>query len=105
MRNHFEFLTIKEALEAVKRRIICLLTSDVKPHKLIGVNTMEDALKALSINPKFLARRTNALWDLLLQTEYQTKILAGSILAIKNLLLKTQYVDTRSTKSLSMGYP
>lgn len=58
-----EFLTISESLEAVNTHIISLLTSDIKTWKLIGVSreNMEDALKTLHINPKVLARRTNAL--------------------------------------------
>lgn len=84
-----EFLTINEALEAVNTRTISLLTSDIKTWKLIGISrdAMEDALK---INPKVLARRTNALWDILLQTEQQAKELAGSILNTKDLRLQTE---------------
>lgn len=66
-----EFLTIPEALEAVNTRLIALLTSDVKSRKLTGVSreTMVEVLKTLKIYPKVLARRTNALWDILLPTE------------------------------------
>lgn len=44
-----------------------------------------------------MACRTNALWDLLLQTEQQAKSLAGSVLSTKNLRLQTEYMGARRT--------
>lgn len=55
---------------------------------------MEKALKTLHISPKVLARRTNALWDILLPTEQQAKELAGNVLNAKNLRLQTEYMGT-----------
>lgn len=55
---------------------------------------MEDALKALQINPKMLAWRTNGLRDILLQTEDQAKELAGSVLNTKKLRFQTEYMAT-----------
>lgn len=66
---------------------------------------MEEALKALHIRPKILARRTNALWDILLQSEEQTKELAGSILSTKTLHLQTEYMGTCRTKVTIHGSP
>lgn len=66
---------------------------------------MEEALKALKINPKVLARRTNALWDILLATEQQAKVLAGSVLITKSLCLQTEYMGTRRTKVTIHGVP
>lgn len=59
---------------------------------------MEEALKALNITPKVLARRTNALWDILLPTKQQAKELAGSVLNTKNLHLQTEDMGTCRTK-------
>lgn len=81
--NGNEFLTIPEALDSLNARIISLLTSDVKSWKLIGVSreTMEEILKSLNIALKVLARRSSAIWDILLATEQEAKQLAGSVLA------------------------
>lgn len=101
-----EFLTIPEALKAVNTRIISLLTSNIKTRKLIGVSreNMEDALKTLHIIPKVLARKTNALWDILLPTEQQARDLAGSVLNTKTLRLQTEYIGTSRTKITIHGY-
>lgn len=66
---------------------------------------MEEALKTLNISPKILARRTNALWDILLQTEEQAKRLAGCVLNTKALRLQTEYLGTRRTKVTIHGVP
>lgn len=59
---------------------------------------MVEVLKTLKIYPKVLARRTNALWDILLPTEQDAKQLAGNVLVSKNLKLQTEYLGTRRTK-------
>lgn len=53
--------------------------------KLIGVSReiMEGALKCLNIAPNLLAKRSNAMWDILLATEEEARSLAGSILSTK----------------------
>lgn len=84
-----EFLTLTQSLEDINTRIVSLLTSYVKTRKLIGVRNenMEETLKTLRISPKVLARRTNALWNILLPTEQQGKELTGSVLNTNNLSL------------------
>lgn len=84
-----------------------MLTSDVKTHKLIGVSRecMEEALKVLNIHPKILARRSNALWDLLLASEEQAKTLAGSVLFTKSIRLQTEYMGTCRTRVTIHGVP
>lgn len=61
-------------IDAVKARTIPLLTTDVKSLKLTEVSRemMAEALKRLKIGPKILARRSNALWDML-ATEEEAK--------------------------------
>lgn len=102
--NGNEFLTIKEV---IKPRTLSMLTSDVKTHKLIGVSRecMEEALKVLNIHPKILARRSNALWDLLLASEEQAKTLAGSVLFTKSIRLQTEYMGTCRTRVTIHGVP
>lgn len=77
-----ELIPMPSLLETVNTKIISLLTTDIKSSKLIGVSReiMEDALKSLNIGTKVLACRSNAMWDILLQTEDVAKALAGSIL-------------------------
>lgn len=96
-----EFVTIPEALYAINTRTISLLTTDIKSRKLIGVSreAMEEAAKSLRIAPKILARRINALWDLLLATEQEAKALTGNILTTATLRLQTDYMGTRRTKN------
>lgn len=47
------------------------MSMDIKTWKLIGVSrdTMEETLKSLEIGPKTLAKRSNAMWDVLLEKE------------------------------------
>lgn len=52
----------------------------------------------LSILAKVLARRNNAMWDILLQIEDVAKALDGSILTTKPVRLETECMDTRKTK-------
>lgn len=79
-----------DALDAVNARIISPLSTDVKSRKLIGVRkeTMEKALNSLSIKPKVLAKRSNAIWDILLATKQEAKQLAENILEITPLSLR-----------------
>lgn len=81
-----EFITTPEALDAVNTRTISLLTHDVKSRKSIGVSreTMKEALKSLSIGLKVLARRSNAMGNILLATEQEPRGLTGSILTSKS---------------------
>lgn len=71
--NGNEFFTIPKALNAVNIHTISLLTANVKSQKLIGVSreTMEEVLKSFSIAPKVLARRLNAMWDILLASKQE----------------------------------
>lgn len=66
-------------------RTISLLTLDVKSRKLRGVirEVMEEAFKTLNIDPKVLAKRSHAMWDILLVT--------------KSVRLQTEYLDTRKS--------
>lgn len=52
---------------------------------------MEEALKSLKIVPNILARRSRALWDLLMSTEEEAKNLAGCVLNSKTLRHQTEY--------------
>lgn len=58
-----KFLTIPNTWDTINTRIIFMLTTDIKSWKLIGVSrkTMEETSKNLSIAPKVLARRSNAM--------------------------------------------
>lgn len=62
-----KFLAIPEALDAVTTQTISL-TMNVVTRCLIGVGreTMKEALQSLQICPKILARRSDALWNILL---------------------------------------
>lgn len=66
---------------------------------------MEEVLKALNISPNVLARRSNAMWDILLATEKEVKQLAGSIRMMKNVRLQTMYMATRRKKLRCMWCP
>lgn len=100
-----EFLTISEAVDAVKTRTIFLLAIDVRTQRLIGVSkeTLEEALKSFKIGPEILARMSNALWDILLATVEEAKKLAGSTLATNSVRLQTDYLATRRTKMAVHG--
>lgn len=85
-------------LKTVETRTISLLTVDIKTRKFIPVNRepMEEALKALNISAKVLARRSNACWDILLAIEEAAKALAGCTLTTKNMRLQTEYMGTQN---------
>lgn len=76
------------------------MTADGKSRKLTGVSreTTEEALKGLSIALKVLARRSHAMWDILLATEQELKQHAGNTLISTMLRLQTEYIDTRRIK-------
>lgn len=59
---------------------------DVKTLKLISVRrkTLEEALKSLNVGPKILAKRSNALWNILLALKEEVKQLVGSIVSTKS---------------------
>lgn len=80
-------------MDTLNTRTIPLFTTDVKTRKLIGVNRliMEEALKSLRIAAKILARRSNAMWHILLDTEDATKSLDGNITITKAVRLQTEY--------------
>lgn len=59
---------------------------------------MEEALKSLKVGPKILARRSNALWDILLNTEEEAKQLTGNLFTTKSVCLQTENMRTRKTK-------
>lgn len=62
-------------VEVISTKIISLLTTNIKSRKLISVKRdgMVEALKSLNIGVKVLARRTNAMWDILLVSEEKAK--------------------------------
>lgn len=105
--NGTDLLTIQEAFDSVNVRIISLLTADIKSRSLTGVSreTMEEALKSLNITAKILARRTRALWDLLMASEEEARKLAGTVLTSKILWLQTEYMGTRRTNVTVHGVP
>lgn len=87
-------------MEAVAAKTISLLMANIKLRKFIAVSreVMEEALKALKIGTKVLARRSNAIWDILLAMEEAMKTLAGSILTMKMLRqLQMKYMGTQKT--------
>lgn len=57
------------------------MTVDVKTQKYIAVNKaiIEEALKTLNIGEKVLARRSNAIWDIVLATEEAAKIMSRQL--------------------------
>lgn len=66
---------------------------------------MEESLKALNITPCILARRSRALWDLLMKSEQEVKDLGGSVLTSKTLRLQIEYMGTRRTNVTVHGVP
>lgn len=56
---------------------------------------MEEALKTVNLAPRVLARRSNAMWDILLANE-EAKKLAGTILMTKAVRLQTEYMGTHN---------
>lgn len=57
-------------MEAITSRTIALLTAYVKTRKFIAVKRKmtEEALEVLNIGANVLARSSNAMWDILLET-------------------------------------
>lgn len=55
---------------------------------------MEEAPKILKIGPKMLARRSNAMCDIVLANEQEGKQLVGSILMSNAVRLRTEYMGT-----------
>lgn len=66
---------------------------------------MEETLKSFSIASKILARRSNAIWDILLATIEEAKVLAEGILTTKPLRLQIEYLDIQKTKMTLHGVP
>lgn len=66
---------------------------------------MEEALKSLNITAKVLARRSNAMWDILFPTEEAAKSLAGNILITKSVRLQSEYMGRRKIKATLHGVP
>lgn len=62
-----------------------------------------EAKKSLNIGSKVLVRRSNVMWDILLQDV--AKSLAGSILTAKSVRLQTEYMGTRKTRIRYTGCP
>lgn len=54
---------------------------------------MEEVIKSLNIRNKFLARRSRAMRDITLASEYPTKSLAGIIKRTKSVRLQTDQKD------------
>lgn len=95
-----EFLAIPETLNVVNTRTISLLTTDGKIWKFNGVSreTMEQALNCLKIGPKMLARKSNAILDILLASEQEAKQLVRSVLMSKVVRLQSEYMGTHRMK-------
>lgn len=87
-------------MEAINTRTI----SDIKTRKLIAITkeTMEESLNALNMAAKLLARRLNAMWNVLLTAEEAAKALAGNI---KSLRLQNEYMGTRKTRIILHEVP
>lgn len=85
-------------------RTISLLTTDVKTKIFIDVNRemIEEVLKILNIAVKVSARRSNAMWDILLTTE---EALAGNVLTTKCFRLQTENMGTKKTRIALHGLP
>lgn len=69
-----ELLAVTLVTETVNTRTISLFTTD-KVFISISKEGMEEALKGLNIGVKALARRSNAMWDILLVWEEEAKSL------------------------------
>lgn len=97
---------IPEALKAVNRRTISLLTTDVKSRKLIGVirETREEALKCLNIG-NVLARRLNATWNIVLPTDQEARLMGRSRLMSKSVRLQTEKLVHVGQGSWHIGCP
>lgn len=69
-------LTVSSTLEAVASKRVSLLTTDVKTRKLVRVSreTTEKALKSLSIADKVLAKRSNAMCDIIQDGRHRVPI-------------------------------
>lgn len=85
-----ELFFIQSALKAVVTRTISLLTTDAKTRELICVSreTMKEVLKSINIGTKVLAKRSNAMADIMLATVEAAKRLAGNILTTKSVRLQ-----------------
>lgn len=70
------------------------MTADVNMRTFIVVNRemMEEKLEALNIGARVLARRSNAMWEILLATEKAAKALTGGVHTTKTLRLQTGYM-------------
>lgn len=79
-----KLLTMPSALEAVAIRTISLLTTDVKTLIVVSRDNMEESLKCPSIAAKVLAKRSKAMWNILLGDKKAAEKLAGSILTTKS---------------------
>lgn len=84
-----------------------LLTSDVKTRKLIDANReiMEKALNNLNVAAEVVARRSNAMWDIFLQTQEAAKSLTGNIIITKSVRLQTKSMRRRKTRATRHGIP
>lgn len=77
-------------------KTISLLIIDVRTWVGVSRETMEEALKCLKIGPKVVARRSKAMWEILLVTEQETRKLTGSILT-KTINFPIKYMSTLNT--------
>lgn len=59
---------------------------------------MEEAMKSLQIQPKVLARRSNAMSNILLACKEDAKYLTGSVRTIKSVRMQTVYMSTRTIR-------
>lgn len=66
---------------------------------------MNQALKTFKIGNKILARRSNALWNILLAAEKDAKKLAARTMTRNSVHLQTEYMGTRMTKVIVEEVP
>lgn len=67
-----------------------------KPAEAVEMQCNLTVLKNLKIGAKVLARRSKAMWNVLLATEQESKQLTGSILISMTLRIETEYIGTLS---------
>lgn len=87
-----ELLTIPSVFEAVSHRTISLLACENKNDNSVSRKIMEEGLNCLSITPKILPRRSNAMRDISLATVDEANALAVTIITTKSVRTQTEYL-------------
>lgn len=85
--------------EAIASRNISLLKADLKTRTFMAVReAMEEAINALNIGAKLLARRSNVMMDILLATEKVARNIRLRCSHYQDIHLQTEYIGTRETR-------